>query len=139
MGLLTYISSRVASYFVVLLIGITITFFLPRFMPSDPVEQYIFELQSTAGQSLSPEDMAYLRETLNQIYGLEGDLFSQYLGYLERVFLHFDFGPSFSGFPTPVLEFILRALPWTLGLLVTTTADFLDARQSGWLTGGFLS
>lgn len=121
MGLLRYIGSRVVSYLLVLLIGITITFFLPRFMPSDPVEQYIFELQSTAGQSLSAEDMEYLRETLNQIYGLEGDLFSQYLGYLERVILHFDFGPSFSGFPTPVMEFILRALPWTLGLLIVTT------------------
>ena len=121
MGSLRYISSRVASYLVVLLIGITITFFLPRFMPSDPVEQYIFELQSQAGQSLSPEDMAYLRQTLNQIYGLEGDLVTQYLGYLERVIFHFDFGPSFSGFPTPVTTFVLRALPWTLGLLVTTT------------------
>lgn len=121
MDLLRYMGSRFVSYLAVLLIGITITFFLPRLMPSDPVEQYIFELQSTAGQSLSAEDMAYLRETLNQIYGLEGDLFSQYIGYLERVIFHLDFGPSFSGFPTPVMEFVLRALPWTLGLLVITT------------------
>ncbi|MEZ4616688.1 MAG: ABC transporter permease [Caldilineaceae bacterium] len=35
--------------------------------------------------------------------------------------LQFDFGPSLSSFPTPVMEFILRALPWTLGLLLTTT------------------
>ena len=121
MGLFRYISSRVGSYLVVLFIGLTITFFLPRLMPGDPIEQYIFELQSTAGQSLSPEEMAYLRETLSQIYGLEGSLLSQYLGYLERVIFHFDFGPSFSGFPTPVLVFIMRALPWTLGLLVMTT------------------
>jgi peptide/nickel transport system permease protein len=121
MGLLRYISSRVASYLVVLFIGLTVTFFLPRLMPSDPIEQYIFELQSTAGQTLSPEEMAYLRETLSQIYGLEGSLLTQYLGYLERVIFHFDFGPSFSGFPTPVLVFIMRALPWTLGLLVMTT------------------
>lgn len=121
MGLLRYISSRIGSYLMVLFIGLTVTFFLPRFMPSDPIEQYIFELQSTAGQSLSPEEMEYLRETLSQIYGLEGSLFSQYVGYLERVLLHFDFGPSFSGFPTPVMVFILRALPWTLGLLAMTT------------------
>jgi peptide/nickel transport system permease protein len=121
MGLLRYISSRVGSYLMVLFIGLTVTFFLPRFMPSDPIEQYIFELQSTAGQSLSVEEMAYLRETLSQIYGLEGNLFTQYLGYLKRVVLHFDFGPSFSGFPTPVMVFILRALPWTLGLLAMTT------------------
>ncbi len=121
MGLLQYIGSRFASYLMVLFIGLTVTFFLPRFMPSDPVEQYIFELQSTAGQTLSAEEMNYLRETLSQIYGLEGSLWSQYLGYLERVLLHFDFGPSFNSFPTPVMEFISRALPWTLGLLAMTT------------------
>ena len=121
MGLLQYIGSRVASYLMVLFIGLTVTFFLPRFMPSDPIEQYIFDLQSTAGQSLSVEEMEYLRETLSQIYGLEGSLWSQYLGYLERVIFHFDFGPSFSGFPTPVMEFVAKALPWTLGLLATTT------------------
>jgi len=120
MGLLQYIVSRIGSYLVVLFIGLTITFFSPRLMPSDPIEQYIFELQSTAGQSLSVEEMAYLRETLSQIYGLEGSLFEQYLGYLERVILHFDFGPSLANFPTPVNEFIRRALPWTLGLMGTS-------------------
>ncbi len=104
MALLQYIIGRLASYFVVLFVGITITFFLPRFMPSDPIEQYIFQLQSQAGQTMSPEEIAALRETLSQIYGLEGSLFSQYLGFLERVILHFDFGPSLSSFPTPVMD-----------------------------------
>lgn len=121
MALLQYIIGRIASYLVVLFIGITITFFLPRFMPSDPIEQYIFQLQSQAGQSMSPEEIVALRETLSQIYGLDGTLFTQYLGFLKRVVLQFDFGPSLSSFPTPVMEFILRALPWTLGLLLTTT------------------
>lgn len=121
MALLQYVIGRFVSYLVVLFVGITITFFLPRFMPSDPIEQYIFQLQSQAGQTMSPEEIAALRETLSQIYGLEGSLYSQYLGFLERVILRFDFGPSLASFPTPVMEFILRALPWTLGLLVTTT------------------
>jgi peptide/nickel transport system permease protein len=105
----------------VLFIGITITFFLPRFMPGDPIDNYLFELETQAGQSLSPEEIAHLRETLSQMYGLEGSLSSQYVGYLKRVLLHLDFGPSFAAFPTPALDFILNALPWTLGLLVTTT------------------
>lgn len=121
MALFQYIVGRIASYLVVLFVGITITFFLPRFMPSDPVEQYIFQLTAQAGQTMAPEEIAELRETLSQIYGLEGSLFSQYLGFLERVILHFDFGPSLASFPTPVMDFILRALPWTLGLLLTTT------------------
>ena len=121
MALLQYISGRIGSYLLVLFIGITITFFLPRFMPGDPIQNYIFELETQAGQTLSPEEMAHLRETLSQIYGLEGTLFSQYVGYLERVVLHQDFGPSFAAFPAPAMDFILNALPWTLGLLATTT------------------
>jgi peptide/nickel transport system permease protein len=138
MGLLRYISSRIGSYLVVLFIGLTITFFLPRLLPSDPIEQYIFELQSQAGQSLSPEDMEYLRETLSQIYGLEGSLFSQYLGYLERVVLHFDFGPSLASFPTPVLEFIRRALPWTVGLMgISVLISWVIGNLVGLIAGFF--
>ncbi len=119
MGLLQYIVGRLGSYLVVLFIGLTITFFLPRLLPSDPIENYIFQLEAQAGQTMSPEEVAAIRETLQQIYGLEGSLFSQYLGYLERVVLHFDFGPSLANFPTPVNELILTALPWTVGLLGT--------------------
>ena len=121
MALLQYISGRVASYILVLFIGVTITFFLPRFMPGDPIQNYIFELETQAGQTLSPDEMANLRAQLAEMYGLEGSLFSQYLGYLERVFLHLDFGPSYAAFPAPAMGFIMNALPWTFGLLVTTT------------------
>ena len=117
MGLLQYISSRIGSYLVVLFFGLTITFFLPRLMPGDPIDNYIYELEAQAGQTFSVEEMAELRETLSQIYGLEGSLLSQYLGYLKRVVIYQDFGPSFSAFPIPAIEFILNALPWTVGLV----------------------
>lgn len=138
MGLVQYIASRVGAYFFVLFIGITITFFLPRLMPSDPIENYISQLQNQAGQALNPDDVAQLRATLSELYGLEGSLFSQYVGYLKRVFFTFDFGPSFSSFPRPVTEFILLALPWTLGLLVTTTIlSWLLGNTIGLLAGFF--
>ena len=116
-----YVAERVGLYLLVLFIGITITFFLPRWMPSDPIENYIAQIQTQAGQSLSPEAAEELRHSLAKLYGLEGSLFSQYLSYLKRVFLEFDFGPSLSSFPRPVSEFILEALPYTLGLLGTST------------------
>lgn len=121
MALLQYIGQRLLTYILVLFIGITITFFLPRFMPSDPIEGYIAQMQNQAGQNLSPEAIAALRASLQELYGLEGNLFTQYLNYLQRVFLHFDFGPSLTSFPRPVSQIILTALPWTLGLLITTT------------------
>jgi peptide/nickel transport system permease protein len=121
MGLVQYITSRVGAYLLVLFIGITITFFLPRMMPSDPIEGYIAQLQSQAGQTLSPEALESLRNSLRELYGLKGSLLTQYFSYIKRVFLTFDFGPSLTAYPKPVSETILTALPWTVGLLMTTT------------------
>ncbi|HEY8456783.1 MAG TPA: ABC transporter permease [Actinopolymorphaceae bacterium] len=121
MGLVQYVLQRLVAYLVVLFVGITVTFFLPRVMPSDPIDNYIAQLQNQAGQTLSPQAAQEIRASLAELYGLQGNLASQYVGYLKRVFLGFDFGPSFSAFPRPVSEIILAALPWTIGLLVTTT------------------
>ncbi len=121
MQLFQYIATRIATYFVVLFIGITITFFLPRMMPSDPISGYIARLQSQAGQTMDPKAIEELRSSLEELYGLNGSLVSQYVGYLGRIVRGFDFGPSLSSYPRPVSEFILNAVPWTLGLLLTTT------------------
>lgn len=121
MGLIQYITSRVGAYLIVLFVGVTITFFLPRLMPSDPIEGYIAQMQNQAGQSMNPETIEKLRQSLRELYGLEGSIGTQYVNYLKRVFLTFDFGPSLSAYPKPVSEFIMMALPWTLGLLATTT------------------
>jgi peptide/nickel transport system permease protein len=138
MGLLQYLASRIGSYLVVLFIGLTITFFLPRLLPSDPIENYIVQLEQQAGQAMSPEDVQAIRETLQQIYGLEGSLSSQYVGYLESVVLHFDFGPSLANFPTPVNELILKALPWTVGLMgMSVVISWVIGNLVGLLAGFF--
>jgi peptide/nickel transport system permease protein len=121
MKLAQYVLQRFITYLAVLFIGITITFFLPRLMPGDPINNYISQVQSRAGQTLTPEAAQQLRDSLVQLYGLQGDLFTQYIGFLNRVFLHFDFGPSFTSYPEPVSAILLAALPWTAGLLLTTT------------------
>lgn len=115
----------------VLFIGITITFFVPRLLPGNPVDSYIAQMQSQAGQTLTPQAMQKLRESLQELYGLKGSLFTQYLNYLKRIFLGFDFGPSLSSYPRPVSEMIFAALPWTIGLLVTTTL-------LAWLVGNLI-
>lgn len=121
MALVRYILQRLVSYIAVLFIGITITFFLPRLMPSNPIDNYISQVQSRAGQSLSPDAARELRSSLEELYGLKGSLLTQYVNYLSRVVLHFDFGPSFTSYPEPVSKIIFNALPWTAGLLLTTT------------------
>lgn len=121
MSLIQYLVGKIVTYLLVLCIGITITFSLPRFMPGDPIDGYLAQIMTQAGQRMSPQAMEELRQSLSELYGLKGSLLSQYFGYMKRVFLTFDFGPSLSSFPRPVSEFIANALPWTLGLLGTST------------------
>lgn len=138
MGLLQYVVQRFVTFLVVLFVGISVTFFLPRMLPSDPIDSYIAQLQSQAGQTLSPQAAQEIRASLTELYGLDGNLATQYFGYLQRVFLGFDFGPSFSAFPRPVSEIILAALPWTIGLLVSTTLlAWLLGNLIGLLAGYF--
>ncbi len=121
MNLIKYIAGRVGVYLMVLFTGITIIFFVPRFMPSDPVEGYIGRMVYQAGQTMSAEDVEQLRESLRELYGLKGSLLSQYISFIRRALISWDFGPSLAGYPKPVSEYIATALPWTLGLLTTTT------------------
>jgi peptide/nickel transport system permease protein len=121
MGVVSFVAKRIGLYFAVLFIGLTITFMLPRLMPINPVDGYIGQLQSRANGSLTAEAIAELRVNLEQLYGLNGDVFTQYLSYLKRIVFSFDFGPSFTYYPQPVSTMILNALPWTLGLLLTST------------------
>src|SRR5262245_15799856 len=69
---------------------------------------------------------------LTEMYGLEGSMFDQYIAFWKRLFQG-DFGVSFFQFPTPVIELIKTALPWTMGLLLTTT---VIAWTAGNLIGG---
>jgi peptide/nickel transport system permease protein len=72
------------------------------------------------GSYLDPATMDSFIEDLNEMYGLEGSTLEQYGAFWVR-FFHGDFGVSFFQFPTPVNVLIKTALPWTLGLLLTTT------------------
>lgn len=121
MGVAAFVAKRVLQYFAVLFIALSITFLLPRLMPVNPVDTYIGELQSRASSSLDPAGIAELRRNLEELYGLNGTLLDQYLSYLNRVILHFDFGPSYNYFPHPVSDMLANAIPWTMGLLLTAT------------------
>jgi peptide/nickel transport system permease protein len=102
----------------VVFIGVNITFFITHATPIDPVEQTI--AASTSFGSTSPEAIALMRQSLRELYGLQGGLPHQYLVFWKRMVLG-DFGPSLSAFPTPVSVLIWRALPWTAGLLMFST------------------
>ena len=114
----TYILPRIMQWFLVVFIGITVTFLIPRLSPINPVDEILARM--TAFQSMDPEAFKTMRETTLALYGLDKTLLEQYIAYWQRLMVG-DLGPSFGNFPRPVTEIISTALPWTIGLLVTTT------------------
>lgn len=114
-----YLIPRLIQYVLVIFLGITAVFFIPRFLPNDPVLRTITELQSR-GTYLEPGSMDKIIADLTELYGLKGSMLQQYGAFWQRLFRG-DFGVSFFQFPTPVIDLIKTSLPWTAGLLLTTT------------------
>lgn len=138
MGVVQYVAKRIGLYLVVLFIGLTITFLLPRFMPADPIEAYISQMQSRSNGTLSADAIADMRVNLEELYGLTGDLPTQYFNYMKRIVTQFDFGLSIAYYPQSVTTMILSALPWTLGLLLTSTlVAWLLGNMVGLVAGYF--
>lgn len=118
MPFLKFLIPRLITYVLVVWISVTIIFFVPRFVPGSPVEAVLGRLMSQ-GTTMDPMLVQSMRATLTELFGLEGTPWEQYTSFLRRVFLTFDFGPSLSNYPTPVSTLIARALPWSLGLMLT--------------------
>lgn len=115
---LAYLSKRLVQFAVVVFVGINITYLVTHMTPINPVDQSISA--ATSYGATSPEAIEMMRQSLRQLYGLEGSPWEQYVTFWKRVMVC-DFGPSLSAFPTPVSQLILRALPWTVGLLLVST------------------
>jgi peptide/nickel transport system permease protein len=114
-----YLIPRLIQYFLVIFLGITAVFIIPRLTPSDPVGRTIAQLKSM-GSYLDPASVDRMVQDLTEMYGLEGSMLEQYGALWLRLF-RADFGVSFFQFPTPVSKLIGTALPWTAGLLLVTT------------------
>lgn len=130
-----YILPRLVQWVLVIFIGVSVTFMIPRLSPVNPVEQAIGRL--TTFQNLSPEATVALRESLEDLYGLDGTIWDQYVAFWSRV-IRGDLGPSFSSFPMEVNTMIANAIGWTIGLLgVATLIAWFSGLILGTLAGYF--
>src|SRR3979490_1727986 len=77
-----YLLTRLGQFALVVFIGINIAFIVPHAPPIDPVEQSI--AAATQFGSTSPEAIALMRQSLKELYGLEGDLAGLYASYGRR-------------------------------------------------------
>jgi peptide/nickel transport system permease protein len=100
-------TARFLSYFVVLWLGATANFLLPRLLPGDPID---FLIGDDTGRLSAAQRTAVLAQ-----FGLDRPLTEQYRQYW-RALLHFDLGTS-TGYGLPVLKLVAQRLPWTLLLV----------------------
>ncbi len=114
-----YLIPRLIQYVLVIWLGITVVFFIPRITTNDPVMRMIGEMRAR-GSYMEPSAMNGIINDLTEMYGLQGSWIDQYWAFWGRLFRG-DFGVSYFQFPTRVNKLIVTGLPWTLGLLLTTT------------------
>ena len=88
---------------------VTLTFFLIRLMPGNPVDNKIDELMQTG---LDYESAAAVASNLFSI-DLDAPFHEQYILFMSDA-MRGDLGNSFLSTGTPVMSIILSVLPWTL-------------------------
>ncbi len=116
--MLRLILRRVFFLLLVIWSASTIVFFIPRLSKTNAIRERFAELARTGG--FSPADLEKIILSYTQQFGLDQPLMDQYWQYLNNI-LHLDFGYSLNRYPMTVMNVIMSAIPWTLGLLLVTT------------------
>ncbi|MEZ4631367.1 MAG: ABC transporter permease [Deinococcales bacterium] len=117
---LGYILRRLAIFFLTVFIAATLIYIIPRIAPGDPIAAMVSRMTQQAGYV---ENSDAIIEGWRKRFGLDDPWYVQYLRYLKNL-ITFDFGYSLANFPTEVKDIVLRAMPWTIGLLSVSTLLF---------------
>ena len=126
---------RLVQLLAVVFFGCSIAFVIAHLSPISPVDVIIMQVSGRSASS--PEAINALRAVLTEEFGLNVPLWQQYLHFLSHLFL-LDFGPALIAFPTPAINLVMLALPWTVGLLVTATClTWFVGNLTGALAGYF--
>lgn len=118
-----YLFKRIGFALLTFYIAITLNFLLPRLMGGNPADMLASE------QALGNPEIAM---ELKKQFGLDNDnLLYQYGQYLKQLFQG-NLGISYVNYPTPVMDVLIEALPWTLGPVLIAT---LLSYGIGWWIG----
>jgi len=133
-----YIFIRVVRALLTVFIVATLTFFIVRLMPGNPVEIYIGQLISQYGMSF--QDAKNAAAALFSL-DLDAPLFEQYLHYMRNL-SRGDFGVSFLSQGTPVSTMIVAYLPWTIfsvgiSILISFSLGIILGMIAAYRRGGF--
>jgi peptide/nickel transport system permease protein len=115
---LAYIARRVGVFLLIVWLAATLNFFLPKLSGQDPVRTKLLQSAQLGGYvHAGLEDMV---KEYDRRFGLDRPLWRQYVTYLGAT-ARLDFNYSIANYPRTVGEMIAEAVPWTVGLLGTTT------------------
>ena len=106
-----YFSRKMIIYGITFFLAVTIDWAIPRFMPGDPVHN----LLARAGQRAEAAEVMYTYYT--QAFGLDVPIWQQYLNFWKALF-HGDLGISVFRFPQPVASILMKAVPFSVCLLI---------------------
>lgn len=104
-----YYLKKLLSAAMVLFIIITLNFFLPRMIFSEPAQPYFVGV---------PEDAIALREQIREEYGFNDPIWVQYGDYLKRI-ATLDFGQSHY-YKESVWTVMFSRIPWSMVLTVSS-------------------
>lgn len=108
-----YFGRKLFLYLLTFFLAVSIDWMIPRFMPGNPVQVLLSRSRLNAGAA----QLMYNYYT--QAFGLDLPIWKQYLNFWIALF-HGDLGTSVFLFPTPVLDVILKAVPYDIILLLPT-------------------
>jgi peptide/nickel transport system permease protein len=124
-----YYVRRITFYLITLWAAISLNFFLPRFMPGDPATILLAKMARNG--DVTPATIRSIELLLGS--STDASLWDQYTSYWSSLFRG-DLGVSVSKYPTPVVELIAQAIPWTVALvgLATIISFVLGISLGAW-------
>jgi len=132
-----FVVRRLSMFLFTLWAAMTLNFFIPRFMPGNPLQA----LEARTRGKVSPAALESILSSFG--YKPNAGLVPQYFTYVKDM-LTGQWGQSIGlSLGEPVREIVFQALPWTLGLIgLTTVIAFLVGNLvgivAGWRRGGTL-
>jgi peptide/nickel transport system permease protein len=113
-----YAVRRIGVFLLIIFVAVTINFIMPRIRATNPIEQRLYTMAGQGGAYVN--QIQEMVKIYNQKFGLDKPLYVQYVNYW-RDLLNLNLGQSLAFYPQTALEMIMRAAPWTIGLLAIST------------------
>ena len=113
-----YVARRFGVFLLIIVVAVSINFILPRLRSTNPIEQRLHQMAGQGG--VYGAQLEQLVKIYNQKFGLDKPIYVQYFNYWNDL-LHLDLGKSLAFYPETTMTEIMRAAPWTIGLLIVST------------------